>query len=346
MPTQKNVLIVGAGLSGCTIARSLAEANVQCTVIDRRSHIAGNTFDFENQFGIKQHKYGPHLFHTSNHKVVEFLSRFTDWTPYKHKVKAQLADGKLVTLPINLETKEIVGADNCVEIFIRPYSEKMWGMPLESIDPQIINRVPMRDDLNEYYFPNDSFQALPAQGYTRMAEDMLDHVNIFIRLETEFNHEMMTEFDHIFHSGSIDEFLKFKFGPLPYRSIKFHNVNMPVAQMYPVSVVNFTDHGKFTRVVEWKNLPKHGANETHTTLTFEEPWDYSQNNFERYYPVKDISGTYKKLYDRYKIFVSENHPNITFCGRLGLYAYLDMHQAVSSSLKLSDAWMQANLNER
>jgi UDP-galactopyranose mutase len=342
MKPNHSVLIVGAGLSGCTIARSLADIGVQCTVIDRRDHIAGNAFDSNNQIGIKQHHYGPHLFHTSNQKVVDFLSRFTEWTHYKHKVKAQLQDGALVTLPINRETKSIVGAENCVEIFIRPYSEKMWGMALESIDPKIINRVPMRDDMNEYYFPNDSFQALPTHGYTPMVQAILDHPGITVQLNTEFDNTDIHNFDHIFYSGPIDEFVDFKFGPLPYRSIKFHNVNVPVEQLYPVSVVNFTDKGKFTRVVEWKNLPNHGSNASHTTLTFEEPCDYKDNNMERYYPVKDTSGEYKKLYETYWEYAQANFPTVTFCGRLGLYAYLDMHQAISSALKLAEKWIESN----
>lgn len=341
---SSTVLIVGAGLTGCTIARCLADAGHHCIVVDRRKHIAGNAFDSVNKLGILKHNYGPHLFHTSNQKVIDFLSRFTEWTDYKHKVKAQLEDGRLVTLPINQETKSIVGAENCVEIFIRPYSEKMWGLPLERIDQKIISRVPMRDDLNELYFPDDTFQALPSKGYTALVQNMLEHPNITLNLETDFDKECLTDFDHVFHSGAIDEFLDFKFGPLPYRSIKFHDVNVPVKKMYPVSIVNFTDTGKFTRVVEWKNLPNHGNHETHTTLTFEEPCDYQQNNMERYYPVKDTAGKFKADYNQYKEYAAKHFPTVTFCGRLGLYAYLDMHQAVSSSLKLAENWINTRSN--
>lgn len=341
MIESKKILIVGAGLSGCTIARVLAEFGYECTILEQRCHLAGNAYDYENQLGIRQHKYGPHLFHTSNEKVVDFLSRFTKWTDYKHRVKAQLESGQLVTLPINRATKEIVGEENCVETFIRPYSEKMWGMPLEEIDPKIINRVPMRDDMNEFYFPNDTFQAIPTEGYTKMVEKMVTHPNISLQLKTPFEHHLIESHDHVFYSGPIDEFMDFEFGPLPYRSLKFHNVNVPIQQAFPVAQVNFTHKEKFTRVVEWKNIPDHGDNDMYTTLTFEEPCNYRENNDERFYPVKDVSGTFKKSYEKYRAAAGTRYPNITFCGRLGLYAYLDMHQAVSSSLKIAENWLEA-----
>jgi len=124
------------------------------------------------------HQYGPHLFHTNNKKVYDFLSQYTEWVEYKHKVKAQLADGRYVTLPVNKETKEIVGEENVLDIFFRPYTKKMWGKELEELDPSIINRVPIRDDDNEYYFPNDEYQALPKDGYTDLIVNMLNHENI------------------------------------------------------------------------------------------------------------------------------------------------------------------------
>lgn len=332
--SNSQILIVGAGLTGCTIARFLAEAGYSCQVIDSRGHIAGNAFDKTNEHGIRQHVYGPHLFHTKNEAVFNFLSRFTDWIEYKHKVKAMLADGRLVTLPVNKETAQIVGKENIVETFFRPYSEKMWGMKLEQIDPSITSRVSPRTDDNEYYFPDDPIQCMPKKGFEVLCRNMLNHGNINIDLNRPFSTSDMIEFNHVFYTGPIDAFFNFKYGKLPYRSIKFNTVHMPFPKAFPVSVVNFTHSGKNTRVTEWKNIPGHGTNKSITTLTFEEPCSYKENNDERYYPVKDSTGEINKLLNRYKD-EARNIPNVSFCGRLGAYAYLNMDQAVNSAMKLA-----------
>lgn len=324
-----NILVVGAGLAGATVARVLADAGHTVSVIDKRSHIAGNAYDYTNKHGIRVHKYGSHIFHTSNEQVWNFLSRFTDWTPYKHKVKALLADGRYATLPVNRETKEMVGADNVLDIFIRPYTLKMWGMPIEKLDPSIMNRVPIRDDDNEFYFPNDTYQALPTDGYTAMVKNMLDSPNISVDVNIAFQRSCEPYYDHVFNSMPIDEYYDFRFGELPYRSVKFENVHLPLPRLFPTSVVNFTHNGPHTRVTEWKNYPVHGVNDHMTTLTFETPCDYKDNNMERYYPVKDIDGKNREIYKQYREI--ENH-KVTFIGRCGQYVYIDMHSAVSNSL--------------
>lgn len=327
--SQRSILIVGAGFSGAVVARELADKGYQVEVIDKKDHLAGHAYDYTNHLGIRVHKYGPHLFHTSNQKVVDWLSRFTQWTPYQHKVKAMLADGRLVTLPVNAETKAIVGEDNVLDIFFRPYTRKMWGKELEELDPSIINRVPIRNDLNELYFPNDSFQALPAHGYTRLIENILDHANIRVRLNTEYQRSHAAGFAHTFNSMPIDAYFDFKYGDLPYRSIKFHTLDLPTPRCYPVPSINFTHDGPYTRLTEWKNFPNHGSHPFSTTVTFEEPCDYRDNQMERYYPVKDVSGANIALYKRYR---SETPADTTFIGRCGQYVYIDMHQAVSSAL--------------
>jgi len=326
------VLIVGAGLSGVTIARELADNGHKVHVIDRRDHIAGNAHDYINEHGIRVHKYGPHLFHTNNKKVFQWLTRFTDWVEYHHKVKAQLKDGRYVTLPVNKETKDIVGEENVLDIFFRPYTKKMWGVELDKLNPDIINRVPIRDDDNELYFPDDKIQYMPRQGYTKMVENILHHHNITVDLKVHFNKLLEKEYDHVFNSMPIDEYYEFKYGKLPYRSIKFETISLPIPKALPTAVVNFTHNGPKTRVTEWKNIPCHGDNRYMTTLTFEEPCDYLENNLERYYPVKDASGNNKKTYEKYKKLQSKN---MTFIGRCGLYAYLDMHQAINSSLAIA-----------
>jgi UDP-galactopyranose mutase len=335
--SRRSILVVGAGFSGAVVARELAERGYEVKVIDKKAHVAGHAYDFVNHLGIRVHKYGPHLFHTSNQKVVDWLSRFTEWIPYQHRVKAMLADGRLVTLPVNAETKAIVGEENVIDTFFRPYTKKMWGKDLEELDPSIINRVPIRNDLNELYFPNDTFQALPKHGYTRLMENILDHENISVELNTGYDRILSDGFDHTFNSMPIDEYFDFKYGDLPYRSIKFHTLDLPTPRCYTVPSINFTHSGPYTRLTEWKNLPGHGEHSFMTTVTFEEPCDYKENDMQRYYPVKDVSGTNIELYKRYR---EETPSNMTFIGRCGMYVYIDMHQAVSSALAVASVAME------
>jgi len=324
------ILIVGAGFSGAVIARECAAAGHLVKVIDKRDHIGGNAYDYTDSNGIRIHKYGPHLFHTNNQKVVQWLSQFTEWVPYQHKVKAQLNDGTYVTLPVNKETKEIVGEENVLDIFFRPYTKKMWGKSLDELDPSIINRVPIRDDDNELYFPNDEYQMMPKNGYTEIFKNIFNHSNIEVECNVEFHQSMEEEYDYVFNSMPIDMYFNYDYGELPYRSIKFHNVTLQQPKVLPTGTVNFTHDGPYTRVTEWKNIPAHGTNDYTTVLTYEEPCDYKDNNYERYYPVKDLEGTNRETYKKYKDKVNED--KMTFIGRCGMYVYVDMHQAISSAL--------------
>lgn len=341
---MKDILVVGAGFSGAVISRELAEAGYMVKLIDERDHIGGNAYDYTNEHGIRVHKYGPHLFHTNNEKVFQYLSKYTEWVSYKHKVKAQLDDGTFVTLPVNKATKDIVGEENVIDIFFRPYTKKMWGKELEELNPEIINRIPIRDDSNEYYFPDDKFQVMPKNGYTNIFENILDHKNIKISVNTKFNKSLITKYDHIFNSMPIDEYYDYAYGELPYRSIKFHNINIPSPKFLPVATINFTHDGPFTRITEWKNIPSHGENPLMTTLTYEEPCDYKDNNMERYYPVKDINGFNRKIYKKYLHLNKKNDIKITFIGRCGMYVYIDMHQAISSALATAKSFIKDNDN--
>jgi UDP-galactopyranose mutase len=333
---MRKVLIVGAGFSGAVIARELADKGIYVDIIDKRPHVAGNAYDEISENNIRIHKYGPHIFHTSNQKVVSWLSRFTEWLPYKHKVKAMLLDGRLVTLPVNRITAAIVGQENIIDIFYRPYTKKMWGMDLEDLDPSIIQRIPVRNDDNEYYFPDDTFQAIPKLGYTQLVNNILKHELINVKLMVEFKKSMIEGYDHVFNSMPIDEYFNFSLGDLPYRSIKFHHYSMPIPNIFPVATVNFTHLKPYTRVTEWKNFPGHGLNESITELTVEEPCDYKENNYERYYPVKDLTGVNISRYREYRKMIPEK---MTFIGRCGMYAYLDMHQAISTSLKIANDYL-------
>ena len=333
------ILVVGAGFSGAVIAHQLAKAGHDITVIDERDHIGGNAYDYTNDKGIRIHKYGPHLFHTNNKKVYDWVTQFDEWVEYKHKVKAQLDDGQYVTLPVNKETKEIVGEENIVNTFFAPYTYKMWGKTIEELDPSILKRVPVRDDDNEYYFPNDTYQVLPKNGYTRIFELILDEKNITVITSQRFNRSMEKEYDHVFNSMPIDDYFGYAYGTLPYRSIKFHHVDLPMNKVLPTGTVNFTHDGPYTRVTEWKNLPCHGINNQYTTLTYEEPCDYMVNDFQRYYPVKDVNGENRKKYEQYK---SLTRSNMTFIGRCGMYVYIDMHQAINSALSTAEKFLENN----
>lgn len=328
---MKKILVVGSGLSGSVISRKLAETDKYLVfIVEKRNEIGGNVYDYENSKGIRIHKYGPHLFHTNNKKVVDFIKKYAEWIPYKHKVKAILKNGDYVTLPVNRETKKIVGQENIIETFFRPYSEKMWGIKLEELSPDILKRIPSRDDNNEYYFPDDKYQFIPKNGYSDFIKNLLNHKNIRIKTGVAFEKIMEKDFDYVFNSMPIDEYYNFQFGKLDYRSIKFHNIDFPSPKLLPAVCVNFTNRSKFTRMTEWKNLPNHGVNENYTTITYEEPCSFEQNNDERYYPVKDLEGKNKKLYNKYREI---NNQKVQFIGRLGLYSYLDMDQCINIALK-------------
>lgn len=322
-------LVVGAGFAGAIYARELAEAGHIVDVIESRDHIGGNAYDYVNEHGIRVHKYGPHIFHTNNKNVVDYLKNFGSWIPYEHKVKAQLYDGRYVTLPVNKETKAIVGEENVLDTFFRPYTRKMWGKELDELNPGIINRVPIRDDMNELYFPNDQYQMMPEHGYTSIFQNILSHKNIRVALAAEFDKGMEEDYDHVFNSMPIDVYYDYEYGELPYRSLKFHTKHLDNPRLLPVPTVNFTHDEPFTRVTEWKNYPGCGGNPVKTTLTYEEPCDYKDNNFERYYPINDVEGLNR---DTYKKYLRINNSKVTFIGRCGMYVYMDMHEVIKVSL--------------
>ena len=258
------ILVVGAGFAGATVAYELIKDGHDVVVMDERGHIGGNAYDYTNKHGIRIHRYGPHIFHTSNKKVYDWVTQFGDWVEYKHKVKAQLADGQYVTLPVNRHTKEIVGEDNIIDTFYRPYTKKMWGKELEELDPSITKRIPIRDDDNQLYFPNAKYQVMPKHGYTEIFNEILSEIPV--HLNCSFKKEMEDDFDHVFNSMPIDVYYDYRFGELPYRSLKFYNIDLPMVRSLPTTVVNFTNDSPYTRITEWKNFPEHGSNDKLTTL--------------------------------------------------------------------------------
>lgn len=327
---KKRVLVVGAGFAGATIARVLYDTGYDVKVIDKRNHICGNAYDYINEYGIKIHKYGPHLFHTNNEEVFNFLSKFTDWTEYIHKVKAKV-NNEYVPFPVNHDTLKVVPKEKVFETFFEPYSKKMWGKYYSEIIKDVFDRVKTRDSNDDRWF-TDKYQVIPTKGYEFLFKNMLK--NIDVELNRKFNKLIDVDYDHIFTSMSIDEYYNYKFGELPYRSIKFHNVTLPTEKYLPCTTVNFTRHSKCTRITEWKQIPEHGYNSDYTTLTYEEPCNYKETN-EKDYPVPTEKN--KEIYKKYKSIVNDK---VTFIGRCGLYVYIDMHQAVSSSLAIAKKFME------
>lgn len=374
---MKRVLVVGAGFAGATYARTLAEHGYAVDVIDKRNHIAGNCHDYVHKTGVRVHTYGPHLFHTSNERVFNWLSRFTKWTPYFHKVVARLDDGRYLPIPVNLDTVNGVfnlelrteedvrnhlqsvselrtpvrNAEDWLysnigpqltDLFFRPYTKKMWELDLSEIDPSVVQRIKIRTDQNDLYFPEDKFQAMPTDGYTSLFENILDHPLIRVNVGVSFEDCLLSDYDFCFNSMPIDEYFKYKYGELPYRSIKFHVKDHALEKAEIYTTINYTDHGPYTRETWWHNIPNHHVKKTaHVLQTIEEPCDYRDNELERYYPVKTSDGRFEKLYQQY-VEDSRLLSNMTFIGRCGTYQYLDMHQVINQSLVGCARWIEAN----
>ena len=364
---ENKILVVGAGLAGSTIARILAENCFKIILIEKRDHIAGNVFDFVNINNERIHKYGPHLLHCSKKsEALLFLSRFTEWIKYEHRVRALLEDGKTTPLPVNQstlqdvfkksfkdekETKKFLdgirnknlvpkNTDELFEssvgnklsnIFFRPYTKKMWGLDPKELAISIGARLPVRTNNDDRYF-NDEFQALPKNGYTKMVEKMLDHENIEVYLKTSFNKEMEKNYFHSFLSVPIDEYFNFSYGDLPYRSIIFDQ-RLEEGPDLDAPVINFTDNSEYTRKTQWNLFPNSNDSKNNfKTITYEKPCSIDNNPGEYYYPVntnfsRQIFSKYEKL--------AKRKPSITFIGRTGLFKYIDMIPAVQIHIKLA-----------
>ena len=370
---RDKILIVGAGLAGSTIARILAENSFKVVVIEKRNHLAGNVFDFINQNNERIHKYGPHLLHCrKNSAALNFLSRFTEWVKYEHKVRALLNDGRTTPLPVNKLTIEDIFeksfddqkstrkfldkirnrdlipkntdelfestvGNKLADIFFRPYTKKMWGIDPTKLSISIGARLPVRTNDDCRYF-NDEFQALPKYGYTETVKKMLNHKNIEINLNTHFSKGMEQKFFHSFLSTPIDEYFNFQFGRLPYRSILFED-RFEKDDDLAAPVINFTDDSPYTRKTQW-NLFSNSYNfkGNFKTITFEKPCSIEANPGEYYYPVhtkksKEIFGSYDNL--------SKKQNCITFIGRTGLFKYIDMIPAVEIHMRLAQKFIKS-----
>jgi len=354
-------LIVGAGFAGSILAERLASQDgATVLLIDRRPHIGGNAFDEKNADGILYHKYGPHIFHTNSEAVVEYLSQFTEWRPYEHRVLAQ-ARGQLVPIPINrttlnmlfdakLETDEDAAAflaaraepvddiqtsedvvinaigRELYELFFRGYTRKQWDLDPSQLDKQVTSRIPTRTNTDDRYF-TDSFQAMPLDGYTAMFEKMLDNPLIEIRTGVDFRDVRdEVEAGHIVYTGPIDEYFDFCFGKLPYRSLKFDHKTIELEQYQPVGTVNYPSPDvPYTRISEYKHLT--GQQAPRTTITYE----YPSAEGDPYYPIPREEN--QLLFKRYEALADATE-GVTFVGRLATYRYYNMDQIVGQALAM------------
>lgn len=359
-------LIVGAGLSGVVIANRIAEVlKEKVVIIDRRSHIAGNIYDYRDENGIMIHKYGPHAFHTNDSEVWKYLSKFTDWWHYSHRVKA-IVEGKAVPVPFNIDSiyslfstrysEELIealinayGVSNKIPILdllksdnqklknladyiynhvFLGYTAKQWGNSPEDVDRSVMSRVPVNISRDDRYF-QDTYQGIPSNGYTSMIEKMLDNDLIEVKLNVDYKNYDKSGVKHIFYSGMIDEYYDFKFGKLPYRSLRFEVKNYSFEKYFNVAQMNYPNNYDFTRITEFKHfLPTKSST---TTVAYEYPEEFVYMKNEPYYPIPgdENAALYKQYFE-----LSKENENITFIGRLGCYKYFNMDQIVRSSLDL------------
>jgi UDP-galactopyranose mutase len=353
-----DALIVGAGFAGAVMAERLASEGRRVMVIDKRDHIAGNAYDRLDAAGVLIHQYGPHIFHTNSADVFDYLSRFTDWRPYEHRVLAQIGDA-LVPIPINRTTinalydadlrsdeaaeawlaeraepvERIRTSEDVVvaavgrelyETFFRGYTRKQWGLDPSELDKSVTARVPTRTNTDDRYF-TDAYQAMPAAGYTRMFENMLDSPRITIETGVEYRDVAKTvSHDQLVFTGPIDEFFDHRFGALPYRSLRFRHETLDQAQFQPVGTVNFPDEATpYTRVTEYKHLT--GQSHARTSVTFE----YPAAEGDPYYPIPRAEN--QALFKQYEALAA-GRPDVTFIGRLATYRYYNMDQVTGQAL--------------
>jgi UDP-galactopyranose mutase len=325
-------------------------------IVDRRNHIGGNACDHYNNDGILVHKYGPHIFHTNSRDVFEYLSLFTEWRGYEHRVLASV-DGQLVPIPINLDTinklyglnltafqleeffasvaeprDKILTSEDVVvsrvgrelyEKFFRNYTRKQWGMDSSELDRSVTARVPTRTNRDDRYF-TDTYQAMPLYGFTRMFENMLNHPNIKVMTNTDYREiQKVIPYKEMIYTGPVDEFFDFRFGKLPYRSLDFKHETQDKPVFQPAPVVNYPNEHLYTRVTEFKYLT--GQEHTKTSIVYEFP----KADGDPYYPVPRPENA--ELYKQYKL-LADATPEVHFVGRLATYKYYNMDQIVAQAL--------------
>ncbi|MDZ8107551.1 MAG: UDP-galactopyranose mutase [Nostoc sp. DedQUE12a] len=352
-------LVVGAGFSGSVIAERLAtQSGKKVLVVDKRNHIGGNAYDHYDEHGVLVHKYGPHIFHTNSREVFEYLSRFTKWRSYEHRVLASV-DGQLVPIPINLDTiNKLYGMNlNSFEVeefykslaepvenirtsedvviskvgrvlyekFFRNYTRKQWGLDPSELDRSVIARIPTRTNRDDRYF-TDTYQAMPLHGFTRMFENMLNHPNIKVMLNTDYQEiQKAIPCREMVYSGPVDEFFDYRYGKLPYRSLDFKHETHNTTVFQQAPVINYPNEHLYTRVTEFKYLT--GQEHSKTSIVYEFP----KAEGDPYYPVPRPENN--EMYKQYKA-LSDTTPGVYFVGRLATYKYYNMDQCVAQALSV------------
>jgi UDP-galactopyranose mutase len=358
-------LIVGAGFSGSVLAERLAsQHNKKVLIVDKRNHIGGNAYDHYNEHGILVHKYGPHWFHTNDKKVFDYLSQFTAWRFHYHRVRSYV-DGMLVPIPINRDTlKLLYGLEtdspkqvqefydgvkvninnpaNSEEMvisqvgeelynkFFKGYTLKQWDIHPKDLAASVTARIPVRTNRDDRYF-TDTYQGIPKEGYTAMFEKMLNHPNISVLLQTDYR-EVMNEipYNKMVYTGPIDSFFDYKFGKLPYRSLRFEHETLNQEFYQDFQQVNYPNEYDFTRIVEWKHAT---GQKSHLTTITREYSLAAEGDLEKYYPIpRDVN---HELFKKYKA-EADQLENVLFCGRLADYKYYNMDQVIARALMISE----------
>lgn len=349
--------MAGAGFAGSIVAERLAAAGRRVLVIDRRPHIGGNAYDEPDALGIRVHRYGPHIFHTNSARVFNYLSRFTAWRPYEHRVLASIG-GTLYPFPINRTTLEMVfersldepaarallqslreardpvrTSEDVVldavgrrlyEMFFHGYTTKQWGIPPERLSAAVAARIPVRTNDDDRYF-TDTYQAMPRDGYTMLFERILDQPGITVRTSTALDDVLgRIEYEHLVFTGPIDGYFKYALGPLPYRSLRFaHESFAHLERFQPVGTVNYPNEHAYTRITEFKHLT--GQSAAGTSIVRE----YPEASGDPYYPVPtpENEASFKGY-----LRLAGQAPGVTFLGRLAQYRYYNMDQVAGAAL--------------
>jgi len=338
--------------------------------IDRRPHIAGNAYDERDEHGVLIHRYGPHIFHTNAERIFEYLSRFTEWRDYEHRVRGSI-HGDLYPFPINRDTlNQLYGLDldeagaadyfervreprspvktsedvvlnsvgrDLYETFFLGYTRKQWGLDPSELKAGVTARIPVRTNRDDRYF-TDTYQAMPKYGYTHMFENILDHPNIRIHLNTDYRMiQGHIQAGHVVYTGPIDSFYNHCYGELPYRSLRFEHEHIPDTEYWQTTgTINYPNDYAFTRITEFKYLT--GQTQRGTSIVRE----YPQSDGDPYYPIPRTEN--ERLFKRYE-HLAKQEPDVTFVGRLAQYRYYNMDQVVAAALKTAQKLIEPSIPE-
>jgi UDP-galactopyranose mutase len=356
-------LIIGAGFTGSVLAERIAsQLNKKVIIVDKRTHVGGNAYDYYNKSGILVHKYGPHIFHTNDNYVYTYLSKFTDWQFYQHKVLA-FVDGQLVPIPINMNTlNKLYGfnfsspndvqkyydivktsiknpkdaeemilsklGEELYEKFFKNYTIKQWNIHPKELSASVTGRIPTRTNRDDRYF-GDKYQVMPRHGYNNLFKNMLQNKNISILLNTNYKDIISAiKFKKIIYTGPIDEYFDYLYGKLPYRSLQFEHSTFDNEWYQDTGTINYPNDYDFTRITEWKYLTKQKHNKT--SILIEYPCD-AGTDMEKFYPIPRYQN--EELFKKYKR-EAKKLESVIFCGRLADYKYYNMDQAVARALMI------------